>query len=227
MKRGLRKETDFPYEERDDIACPAHAQLPDAKKSSSLVSRGSGEGQGDEEDEVMTGASIGMTGFSELPENQLEPLMRALYEVGPAKVSIAIPEGFHQYESGVMDECPRDAVVTHGAVLLGYGEDHKLGVKYWKLQNSWGPEWGEEGRFRFLRQDKQIEEGKSCGWDNEPEKGNGCLGGPDRVRVCGTCAILSNAVIPHFQKKQTQPSAFLTSRVRSHHSRSAATAVPA
>jgi len=210
MKRGLKRASEFPYEERDDVACPTQAQVGSEATSMgevrTSVLRGSAAGISGEDgdDMAMNGASLGMTGFSQIPENKLEPLMRVLYEVGPAKVSISIPEGFHQYDSGVMDACPKDSIVTHGAVLLGYGEDSVLGVKYWKLQNSWGPEWGEDGRFRFLRHSKEHEENDSCGWDSHPEKGNGCLGGPSRLRVCGTCAILSNAVVPHFVKSQVQ-----------------------
>jgi cathepsin L len=204
MKKGLRRASEFPYEERDDLACPSGAEVNAKSEPSSAFQvsmRGSGKGDIGEVGDTSetTGLSLGLLGFSELPENKLEPLMRALYEVGPAKVSISIPEGFHQYDKGVMDGCPKNSIVTHGAVLIGYGEDSKLGVNYWKLQNSWGPDWGEAGRFRFTRLSKQHEENDSCGWDAHPEKGNGCIGGPSRIRVCGTCAILSNAVIPHFQ----------------------------
>ena len=38
--------------------------------------------------------------------------------------------------------------VDHAVLLVGYGEEG--GQKYWKLQNSWGEDWGEKGFFRIV-----------------------------------------------------------------------------
>lgn len=140
--------------------------------------------------------SLGMIGWEKLPENKLEPLLLALYLDGPVAVSIAADSSWSWYWSGIMDSCKAEAVVNHLVTLVGYGE--LLGNKYWLLQNSWGGYWGEKGYLRLLRRDHD-KEAAYCGWDDKPEDGTGCTGGPSKVWVCGSCGILYDGVVPKFK----------------------------
>jgi C1A family cysteine protease len=60
-------------------------------------------------------------------------------------VSVAIEANqfaFQYYSSGVLTgECGTS--LDHGVLVVGYGTDN--GVDYWKVKNSWGTSWGEEG----------------------------------------------------------------------------------
>merc|ERR1740117_1033061 len=100
------------------------------------------------------------------------------------------------YQGGVFDHCDRDAVIDHAVTLIGYGGDKTLDEKFWLVQNSWGADWGEEGRIRVLRSDGDQSE--TCGVDRQPEVGTACKGGPKEVTVCGMCGILYDSVVPHF-----------------------------
>lgn len=54
------------------------------------------------------------------------------------------------YKGGIFEPiyCP-GLLWNHGVVTVGYGNDS--GKDYWKIKNSFGTEWGEEGYFRILR----------------------------------------------------------------------------
>ena len=54
------------------------------------------------------------------------------------------------YDSGVFtsDECTDQ--VTHGVLLVGYGETYE-GEPYWTIKNSWNEQWGDGGTFKIAR----------------------------------------------------------------------------
>lgn len=69
---------------------------------------------------------------------------------GPLQVSIDTRSpAFKTYKSGILDVPGGAVVLTHGVAIVGYGSEN--GVPYWKIKNSWGPQWGESGYFRMLR----------------------------------------------------------------------------
>lgn len=89
-----------------------------------------------------------------------EPNEVALVEaivLGPVAVDLdATPMMF--YSKGIIQgDCPIE--LTHSVLGVGYGEEN--GVKYYKMKNSWGGKWGEEGYFRIIR-DSGKKEGQ-CG----------------------------------------------------------------
>ena len=54
------------------------------------------------------------------------------------------------YDSGVFASEACTDQVTHGVLLVGYGET-EAGDAYWTLKNSWSEFWGEDGYMRIAR----------------------------------------------------------------------------
>lgn len=133
---------------------------------------------------------VRVSGWHALPTNKYAPLMQALTTDGPVVVSVDGNNWF-DYTSGVFDGCEKDAVLGHAVLLKGYGSD--AGKPYWRIQNSWGADWGEHGFIRMLR---HTEEGAYCGTDRKPQEGSGCDGGPSEITVCGMCGILYEPIVP-------------------------------
>lgn len=89
-----------------------------------------------------------ITGFKDVDPQDTEALKEA---VAQQPVSVAIEADqtvFQFYQGGVIkDGC--GAKLDHGVLIVGYGTED--GTDYWKVRNSWGPTWGEEGYVRVMR----------------------------------------------------------------------------
>ena len=89
-----------------------------------------------------------------------------MYEVSKQPVSVAIYAGtknWQFYESGVLKSCC-DKELDPDCSDIGYGIDHAVTITgyytktntkngkttgHWKVQNSWGTEWGMNGHMKI------------------------------------------------------------------------------
>ncbi|CAL6104423.1 Cathepsin_B [Hexamita inflata] len=81
-------------------------------------------------------------------DNHEENIKQALIN-GPVSTTIKVYEDLYYYESGIYQYMYGKEVDYSACEIVGYGEEN--GVKFWKVKNVWGREWGENGYFRVLR----------------------------------------------------------------------------
>lgn len=63
-------------------------------------------------------------------------------------------EDFLTYQSGVYQHLSGEALGGHGITVFGFGVEN--GIEYWLAKNSWGPDWGDSGRFKIKVGDSGI-----------------------------------------------------------------------
>jgi len=78
-------------------------------------------------------------------------MMSFLYANGPLSIAMdATP--LMSYTSGVLNPGPGGCSTTqldHAILIVGYGID-STNTPFWKVKNSWGAAWGENGYFRII-----------------------------------------------------------------------------
>ncbi|KAG5862255.1 hypothetical protein JTB14_008021 [Gonioctena quinquepunctata] len=87
--------------------------------------------------------TLKIKGYKELARSE-EDMQQAVGTIGP--ISVALNANYLQlYQGGVFNFplCPFE--LNHGVLIVGYGKN------YWKIKNSWGGSWGENGYFRMVK----------------------------------------------------------------------------
>lgn len=126
---GLDTEDDYPYTSGTGTTgtCNTRKEKKNEVSITGAWNLGSGSGSADDEKNLVSGTA----------------------HTGP--LSIAVNAGRLQtYQGGVLDPlfCS-PSKLDHGVAIVGYGTDN--GKDYWKVRNSWGKTWGEDGYFRIVR----------------------------------------------------------------------------
>jgi cathepsin L len=197
LANGIATEHEVPYKGQDGSCTAGLDDAPSDSDSSS-------DQQSDPDFQDLSrmrpaehgGGAFGMVNYHTLESNRDQPLAEAVALYGPVAISAAA-EPWFEYSAGVFDGCEKDAIVDHAITLFGYGVEN--GVKYWKIRNSWGKDWGEDGFIRVLRIPDNGGEKQHCGTDNDPSQGVACKPFPEKVEICGMCGVLYDSVVPYFR----------------------------
>jgi len=92
---------------------------------------------------------VTVSGHTDVPSKDEDSLLKAV-ALGPVSVAIEADKSpFQLYKGGVLDSTACGTKLDHGVLVVGYGTDG--GKDYWKVKNSWGASWGEQGYLRMVR----------------------------------------------------------------------------
>lgn len=90
-----------------------------------------------------------------------EDALKSAVAQHPVSIAIEADElSFRFYHSGILDGHCGDKL-DHGVLLVGYGSDD--GMDWWKVKNSWGTEWGEDGYVKICRNCNKNKDDGECG----------------------------------------------------------------
>jgi len=129
-KEGLMRDTDYGY----NTLLNSSPQCKDSKSQCKY-------------DRSQTQQSV--VGYVNIQTGSSEDIMNA---VATRPVSAAIDahhRPFKLYSSGVFSLASCTTHLTHGLLIVGYGEENNQ--KYWVLKNSWGSSWGQNGFGKIVR----------------------------------------------------------------------------
>merc|ERR1712100_901336 len=113
-----------------------------------------------------------VTGHTDVTSGD-ENALKAAVSQQPVSVAIeADRSAFQLYKGGVLDNAACGTNLDHGVLVVGYDTDSASGKDYWKVKNSWGASWGEQGYIRMVRNKDQ------CGISSEPSYPTGAEAAP-------------------------------------------------
>jgi len=114
---GAIRESDMPYQANDLIPC--------AEDPSQVVAT--------------------VNGWTAVPQD-VNSLKTAVM-TAPVAVAFTVYDNFHSYGGGCYYHEPGESESSHAVLIVGWDDDMCDGNGAWRVKNSWGLNWGEDGYF--------------------------------------------------------------------------------
>jgi C1A family cysteine protease len=110
-----------------------------------------------------------ISGFTNVPVND-DGAMAAAIVQQPVSIAIEADQSSFQFYSGGVLTAACGTQLDHGVLAVGYGQyqlPNNTEVPYWKVKNSWGATWGDEG-YVLLGRGAQYGAAGQCGILSSP-----------------------------------------------------------
>jgi cathepsin X len=91
-----------------------------------------------------------------------DDIMQEVYQRGPVACGVSVTDALENYTSGIFIDDTGRTENDHEVSIVGWGEED--GQKYWKIRNSWGSHWGEQGFFKLIRGVNNLNIESNCTW---------------------------------------------------------------
>jgi hypothetical protein len=132
---------------------PFVGKVPDSKPAQIVKCQ-----PGKEKNPVATLTGHVKVGDKNDPAGKGERALKSAVQKQP--VSVDISASFQHYKSGVLDDqACTDKPIDHAVLVVGFGNQGNK--PYWKIKNSWGTNFGEDGYIRIVRNKSMCHIGKA------------------------------------------------------------------
>lgn len=100
--------------------------------------------------------AVEISGYKDVPSGDEDSLKTS---VTKQPVSVAVDaRNWQSYRGGVFSGCSSSIQLDHGVLAVGYSDT------YWKVKNSWGPSWGENGYIRLTMGKNECGIANAASW---------------------------------------------------------------
>ena len=105
-------------------------------------------------DEELTVGRVDTWGSVPMSTKKFNRVLKQRVRQQPVSIALdASSSGFRFYKSGVLKKSDCTNGLNHGVVIMGYQNKKKADAQgdanYWKVQNSWGAKWGDNGYIKL------------------------------------------------------------------------------